>query len=50
MHNDNSLYSIKKIGFLNFNFDFYILNTEYTIITNKTTICVLKLSQYKIND
>lgn len=52
MHNDNSLYSIKKekIGLWNFNFDYYILNTEYTIITNKTTICVLKLSQYKIND
>lgn len=51
MHNDNSLYFIrKKIGLWNFNFDYYILNTEYTIITNKTTICVLKLSQYKIND
>lgn len=51
MHNDNSLYSIKKkIGLWNFNFDYYILNTEYTFITNKTTICVLKLSQYKIND
>lgn len=52
MQNDNSLYFIKKkkIGLWSFNFDYYILNTDNTIITNKTTICVLKLSQYKIND